>query len=154
MRGTSGEPFQDRSLAQGSPWGGSQLRLLAIVQYVAWTLATRLVSDSVVIREVPFSKWWRWHRDIRQSRGILPKRRTEYRNQKVMDTTPGDSHNQLNWVHRGSQNLYQQSGSPHDLDTLHICYNCVAWSSCRTPKRRSRGCLQLFYWFLRSCFLY
>lgn len=35
--------------------------------------------------------------------------------------------------------------SPHetDLDTLHMCYSCVAWSSYGTPNSRKKGCLSL-----------
>lgn len=64
--------------------------------------------------------------------------------------TPWDgSHNQLTWAHRGLKSLNLQPGSLHgtDLDSLHICDNCVGWSSCETTNRGSRGYLWLLYWF-------
>lgn len=47
------------------------------------------------------------------------------------------------WAHRGSESLNHQSGSIHKgaLGFMPICYTCVSWSSCGTPKTGNRGCL-------------
>jgi hypothetical protein len=53
--------------------------------------------------------------------------------------------NQLIWACRGSQRLNRQRGRLHgtDLGPPHICYSCVAWSSCSIPNSGSRDCLWL-----------
>lgn len=51
--------------------------------------------------------------------------------------------NRLSWPQRDPHRLNRQPGSMDraDIDPLHICTSCVAWSSCGTPDSRNRGWL-------------
>lgn len=53
-----------------------------------------------------------------------------------MKDTTGNPQNQLTWAHRSSRRLNCQSGSLHgtNLEPLHVCNGCVAWSSCGNHK--------------------
>lgn len=85
--------------------------------------------------------------NIRRSLGnLVEERRIEVKKPEGSRTPQEDPLSQLTWDCGGSQRLGHQQGSRQelDLDPLHICSKCAAWSSYRSPKQ-SWGSLRLFF---------
>lgn len=60
--------------------------------------------------------------------------------------------NQLNWTHGSSQRLNWQPRSLHETDRgpLHICCNCVTWSSCEWKQGLSLAVLPVLVKWLNG----